>query len=216
MAISTYSELKTAIADWTARDDLTSYIDNFIDLAETYLKRAPSLPRLPEIGGVRGNITRLSGSLSTSANTLDLPADYLDSYRLTLTSNGVTGVMRYVDPTQLSIYQRDAAGLPRWYTISDKIEFDRTPDSTYAYELSYFPKVTALSASNTTNWILTDYPDVYLAAALFHAFRFTQDDATSKDWLDQYKVAAWSASETYRQGRVNQGPISVKTDSINP
>jgi len=36
MAISTYSELKTAIADWTARDDLTSYIDNFIDLAETY------------------------------------------------------------------------------------------------------------------------------------------------------------------------------------
>jgi len=216
MAISTYSELKTAIADWTARDDLTSYIDNFIDLAETYLKRAPSLPRLAEIGGVRGNITRLSGTLSTSANTLDLPADYLDSYRLTLTSGGVTSIVRYVDPTQLSVYQRSGAGLPRFYTISDKIEFDVTPDSAYAYELSYYPKVTALSASNTTNWVLTDYPDVYLAACLFHAFRFTQDDATSKDWLDQYKVAAWSASETYRQGRVNQGPISVKTDSITP
>ena len=39
MAITTYSELKTAIADFLARDDLTSQIDTFIDLAESRISR---------------------------------------------------------------------------------------------------------------------------------------------------------------------------------
>ena len=39
MAIDTYSELKSAIADWLNRDDLTSVIPNFIELAEAELTR---------------------------------------------------------------------------------------------------------------------------------------------------------------------------------
>ena len=35
MAISTYAELKTSIANFLARDDLTNEIDDFIDLAES-------------------------------------------------------------------------------------------------------------------------------------------------------------------------------------
>ena len=34
MAITTYSELKTAVANWLNRDDLTSNIPEFIALAE--------------------------------------------------------------------------------------------------------------------------------------------------------------------------------------
>ena len=39
MAISTYAELKTAIANFLARDDLTNEIDDFIDLAESRISR---------------------------------------------------------------------------------------------------------------------------------------------------------------------------------
>ena len=34
MAITTYSELKTSIANWLNRDDLTTQIPDFISLAE--------------------------------------------------------------------------------------------------------------------------------------------------------------------------------------
>ena len=39
MAISTYAELKTSIANWLDRSDLTDVIPDFIALAETRHKR---------------------------------------------------------------------------------------------------------------------------------------------------------------------------------
>lgn len=39
MSISTYAELKTAIANFLARTDLTEQIPNFIQLAEARLSR---------------------------------------------------------------------------------------------------------------------------------------------------------------------------------
>ena len=39
MALATYSDLKTSIANFLARDDLTSNIDDFIDLTEARLSR---------------------------------------------------------------------------------------------------------------------------------------------------------------------------------
>ena len=39
MSISTYSELKTAVANFLARTDLTDQIPNFIQLAEARLSR---------------------------------------------------------------------------------------------------------------------------------------------------------------------------------
>ena len=39
MAIGTYAELQTAVANWLGRDDLTARIPEFIDLAEARLSR---------------------------------------------------------------------------------------------------------------------------------------------------------------------------------
>ena len=39
MALSTYSDLKTAIANFLARDDLTTQIPDFIRLAEARMSR---------------------------------------------------------------------------------------------------------------------------------------------------------------------------------
>tara|TARA_B100001939_G_scaffold275437_1_gene243511 strand:+ start:558 stop:1208 length:651 start_codon:yes stop_codon:yes gene_type:complete len=216
MAITTYAELKTAIGNWTARSDLTSYLDEFIDLAETYIKRDPAHPDSPEIGGVRGNIQRATGTLSTSASTLALPTDFLEGYRLNLTADADFKVLRYVAPNQLSLHHRSGTGQPAFYTISDVIEFEVKPDSEYAYEFSYYPQATALSDSNTSNFVLASYPDVYLSGCLFHAFRFLQDEQQASSWLGQYKTSAWTASETYRRPRASQGTIGIKTDSANP
>tara|TARA_Y100001951_G_scaffold84021_1_gene73212 strand:+ start:1200 stop:1823 length:624 start_codon:yes stop_codon:yes gene_type:complete len=207
--------LKTAIANWTARNDLTSHLDEFIDLAETYLKRVPVPADSPDIGGVRGNIQRSTGNLISGTPTLALPNDFLEIYRLTFTGDTFS-TLRYVAPNQLALNHRSGTGRPSFFTISDVIEFDIAPDSTYAYELSYYPSATALSDSNTSNFILATFPDAYLAACLFHAFRFLQDEQSAANWLAQYKQESWSASETYRLPRVSQGSVGIKTDSANP
>ena len=40
MALTTYAELKSSIADWLNRDDLTSAIPDFISLAEAEFQRS--------------------------------------------------------------------------------------------------------------------------------------------------------------------------------
>ena len=39
MALTTYNELKTSLADWLNRQDLTSTIPDFISLAEAQIER---------------------------------------------------------------------------------------------------------------------------------------------------------------------------------
>ena len=50
------------------------------------------------------------------------------------------------------------------------------PDSTYTLELTYKKSVSALSDANTTNTILTRYPDLYLYASLFNAYIYLLDE----------------------------------------
>jgi hypothetical protein len=51
------------------------------------------------------------------------------------------------------------------------------PSSTATIDLEYYTKIPALSDSNTTNWLLTKAPLVYLYGSLIAAEPFMMDDA---------------------------------------
>lgn len=211
MAISTYSELKTAIEAWLHRTDLSGQYDNWIDLTETMLKRSPRAVSRPGYGGVRGNLTKATGTLTASTDTLAYPADFQDAVSFRLTASAKK--LRYLPPDQLRLGKQTGTGMPNYFTITDSIEFDIAPDSAYAYELLYYPTFPALSDSQTTNWVLTNYPDVYLAGCLYWANRFTQNEQEATNWMSQYKQAAWTASETYRRSTLTQGSIAIRPDN---
>jgi hypothetical protein len=210
MAITNYSELQTAVSNWLARSSLTTaQVSEFISLAESLFKRQP-LPRTsPNLGGVRGNKTRMSGTLTSGTNSLALPADFAEMDALSLTTDPETPLV-FVSPEQVRNFRRPGTGKPNYFSISDVIEFDVTPDSAYAYALSYWPSIAALSNSNATNWLLTKYPDVYLSASMMWANRYLMEDEQSSMWAGQYKEAAAMASQTYFRSRQSQGPISIQ------
>ena len=70
MALTTYSTLKAEIASYLNRDDLTTHLDTFIDLAESRLNRDL---RLREMETVDTSITTVSGT-----QAYDLPTGYLE------------------------------------------------------------------------------------------------------------------------------------------
>jgi hypothetical protein len=210
MAISNYSELQSAITDWLARSSLTTaQTANFIQLAESMFKRPPLPRNVGNMGGIRGNKTRLTGSLTAGTNSLTIPSDFQELNALTLTADP-SEVLVYVSDSQLRQYRRSGTGKPRYYGITDIIEFDVSPDDSYAYEISYFPGVSALSNTNTTNWLLTKFPDVYLSAAMFWANRYLMAEDEAALWANQYKEAAALASAEYLRGHQSQGPISIQ------
>lgn len=209
MAITNYSELQTAVSNWLARSSLTTaQVSEFISLAESLFKRQP-LPRTsPNMGGVRGAKTQVSGTLTSGTNSLTLPADFAELDSFSLTSDPVT-VLRFVSPEQVRQYRRAATGKPTYFSIGSTIEFDVTPDSDYAYQITYWPSIPALSNTNTTNWLLTKYPDVYLAASMMWANRYLMESEEFSAWASQYKEAAAMASQEYFRSRQSQGPLSI-------
>lgn len=209
MAITNYSELQTAISDWLARSTLTTAkVSEFISLAESLFKRAP-LPRTsPNMGGVRGAKTQVSGTLTAATNSLSLPADFAELDSFSLTAEPVT-VLRFVSPEQVRQYRRASSGKPAYFSIGSAIEFDVTPDSNYAYQITYWPSITPLTDSNTTNWLLTKYPDVYLSASMMWANRYLMESEEAATWAAQYKEAAAMASQEYFRSRQSQGPLSI-------
>lgn len=209
MAISTYDELKEAIADWTVRTDLGARIDDFIDLAEAMFRNPPRPPDDADIGGVRIGITTETGALTASQDYIAKPSDMMTPLSLDLTgTNG--GRLTYIANDSMPTVYREGTGMPKYWTVTDNIDFDVSPDSTYSYELKYYANVTPLSSSNTTNTILTDYPNVYLSGSLYYAYDYIGDDANANKWLARYKAYAWSASMSYRAENLTSGSLAAR------
>ena len=178
MAITTYAELKSAVADFLNRDDLTSTIDTFIDMAEANLNR-----------DVRHWKMEQRSQAEIDDQYLTLPTDWVEPYAMNLVSRDRMQDIRFQGD--------DVSGKPVYYAhIAGEIEMYPTPDATYDIELLYTQKIEALSDSNTSNWLLTEAPDLYLYAVLLETAIYLRDDEriTAYAGMYQSKLAALNTS----------------------
>lgn len=173
MAVSTYAELKASIANWLNRTDLTTEIIDFIRLAEARLNT-----------DLLTSDREQESSASSSAARVTLPADcygirsvFIDADPRTILEPLAIGELRQT-------YTAAATGLPQHYAVvgGDTLVFGPAPDATYTYVLVYWADIPALSDSNTTNWLLTAYPDLYLSCALVEALLLLKDEKRAEIW----------------------------------
>jgi len=169
MAITTYAELKTAIADWLNRADLDQKIPDFIRLAESTLN---------DVLRQADMVTQSTGITITSGRAA-LPADALEVVYAQVASTE-DEPLEQISPQQLTMLRRtrtrDAAN-PRFFAIIGRqIVVTPTPSSG-SLDIDYYQRIPALTDSNTTNWLLDDAPHVYLYTSLLHATPFLMDDA---------------------------------------
>ena len=198
MAITTYDELKTAIADFLNRDDLTSTIPTFIDLAEAALNRDLRHWR---------NENRAIAPVNSRYSAL--PSDFVEPIRMELSDDKtkVSLMSHYEMQTQREA-SNDKQGKPLFYNITQgEIELFPTPDTTHNLEMYYYGKIPTLSASNTTNAVLTNFPDAYLYGSLVHTAPYLGDDQRTQVWAALYQStidAINRQSESAKQGAVGR------------
>lgn len=173
MALTNYGELKTAVADWLNRADLTSQIPDFITMAEVHFNREVRHWRM---------VKRATASLDSQF--LSLPTDWLEGKNIQLSTDPLTP-LRFASIQQLDEFraQNSSAGKPCWFGIhGSTLEFVPIPDSTYTVEISYYARLTAMSDDTDTNWLLTWFPDAYVYGALMAAAPYLQDDDRLPVW----------------------------------
>ncbi len=181
MAITNYSELKSAIADWLDRTDLTDSIPDFITLAEARHKRDFKIRRME---------TRVTANTIADTEYYTLPDNYVAMRNIQLNTNPKTS-LEYLTPEQMDrLYAGSNKGKPKAYSIiGNDIQLRPTPDSAYEIEILYFKHFAALSDSAPTNEMLTNHPDAYLYGALVEAEPYLQNDKRIQTWASFYDRA---------------------------
>ncbi|HEX7129129.1 MAG TPA: hypothetical protein VF217_03555 [Rhodanobacteraceae bacterium] len=96
-----------------------------------------------------------------------------------------------MDPGELyATYPRNGfTGVPAYFARdAGNLVFGPTPDSTYSIAGTYYAKLPALSGTNTSNWLITDVPDLIFAAAMREASAYMQDAEAVAFWEAKYQA----------------------------
>ena len=206
MALSTFTELKDAVADWLDRSDLTARIQDFITLAEARISRDLRIRPME----VRSIMYTSSGQ-----KYFNLPGGYLQMRNIQLNTNP-TQPLEYITPEMLDrLYGSNTTGKPRAYTlIGDEIQLSPIPDSAYELEMAFYEKFTALgdgtSGTVTTNYLTKNAPDVLLYGALMEAEPFIKNDERLAVWLNGYSNAVDKLQKADQQDRHSGSAMRVR------
>ncbi|MDP3937083.1 MAG: hypothetical protein Q8R92_03000 [Deltaproteobacteria bacterium] len=202
MAITSLSELKTAVQNWNsgrADTTFTDRLDEFVSLAESRLNVELAV-RTAEVD------TSLAGTLDS--REIALPSDFLEPVALFLTT---FGERERLAPIVAGNYELGTtSGTPSaWMINGSNIDLDKPCDQAHTFSFRYRKKLFDL-ATTDPNWLLTNHPNVYLFAVLAEAANWEDDDAVALKYEARLRQAI--AGVRWLQARSNSG-APLRTDA---
>jgi hypothetical protein len=201
--ITSYATLQTAVADYLARDNLTSFIPNFIQNTENKLYRTLNL---------RNEETALS--VSVSSGVAAVPADF-KQLKFAYYAGTPADVLQWVSLDELyRDYPDRSASTSNPQVISREagnfvfgpVASDGTLNGVY------YAKLASLSTSNATNWYVTNAPEVLLYGSLLEATPFILGDERIPVWQQFFKDAVATLGVEETAARNVQSALVTRTD----
>ena len=200
MPLSTYAEVSTAIGAWEERTFTTAETDEFLLLAEAKANRRLARDWNRQATATITTNSTGYGTLPTGfLGMVSLKQDLLGTVPMTQVA---WGAIDYLNPDA----EADRAV---YYAISGT-QLRVSPVCEDDFVATFDKKVSALTSSNTTNWLLALAPDYYLfagqaaAAAKFKSYQEAallqaQADGILDELVSQANVAQFGAVETVLQ-----------------
>jgi len=182
-----YSELTTAIQDYTENTFTSTELATFVQQAEQRIYNSVQFPSL------RKNVT---GTATLNNKYLACPDDFLSAHSLAIVDsdgayefllNKDVNFIRQAYPTPT------ATGTPKYYAIfgpqSGDLEeltfiLGPTPDADYTAELHYYYYPNSITTSGTS-WLGDNFDSVLLYGSLVEAYTFMKGEA---DLLSAYNT----------------------------
>lgn len=190
----TFAQLKSDVQEWMGRTDIPSSV---YTLANADVNR-----------DVRTLNMESTTTLSASTEFTNLPSDYAQVVTAYVDDDS-RDPLRNMTAHGANIRRGDT-GEPWGYAIvKDQIKLIPTPDGTYSIYLRYIASMADLSADSDTNVVLTEYPDVYLYAALRHAAVWAQDMELASSYQVAYSNAVEGINRNERRKKTS-GPVAKR------
>lgn len=199
-AITSWATLKTEVAAWLHRANLTDEIPGFIQFGELRIYRDLRIKQME---------TALSESIA--AGVVAVPSGYVELK------------YAYIDGTPIQMLEKkDAEWINANYSTrasdgkpgyiardGSNFIFGPYPDSTYTVKGSYYKKLDPLSDSNTSNWLTSDAPDLILFATLCEAAPWIGNDPRIAIWESKYAQVKDRIQKQDDREEFSGSPLSV-------
>ena len=201
MAFTSYSDLKTTIANYLARSDLTSVIPDFIRLAEERLRRDLR---------TRQMLVVATANTVGGDSTVGLPTDFLEMRDIHINTNPIASLSYEAPNAFYSNTRATQSGLPTTYTVlASELQFSPIPDGVYTAQMLYYAKPPLLSDTNSSNVFLANFPDALLYGALGEAEPYLMNDARLQVWASLYDRAIASISAADQSSEYSGQPMAM-------
>jgi hypothetical protein len=186
MAIANYGDLKSAVAEWLAKSNLSARASDFIDLASTRIYYGSGGPAKTE--PVRTLEMQAFEAPVPVSRVITLPARYLNTIRLSGSTGSAGWTLEPISPAAISEYET-YSGLPSYYTfLEGGILLSGQSAATYRHD--YYRSFVPFSADDDTNALLTKAPGLWLYGAAIEASLYQKDDASMQRMLSLYNGVA--------------------------
>lgn len=192
MAISTYASLQNSIVRWARKTgdmEFSDTVPDFIRLCEADINRTMRMREMEK-----------TTTLAASSNEITLPSDYIEWRVVTAMTTPPVVMTPATRGLQAQTYANSTDPNPRYFYIA-ATKLVVTPAFTGNVKLDYYGEITPLTTSATSNFMLTDYPNVYLFGSLVQAGSYLGDDPRVAMWREQYEKAK---AEAMARDRVSQ------------
>lgn len=169
--ISTYTDLRDAITAETDGRANSASLDRFIKQAETeirmFLRKNPVRPMRTRVSTV------------VNAEFINAPLDMVKPISMEITTlEGQKYRLPSIDSENLSKMQGKYLFDNRPYAFTregDELRFYPVPLYSYPALLFYFQDLPPISTDASSNWLLEEFPQIYLAGTLYYAYRDMPD-----------------------------------------
>lgn len=213
MALDNYTNLQLAIQTWADRNDaaFVAACPDFITLFEANANTETGL-------ATRFNTKMTALTLTGTSNLVALPADFLNAKAMVNTTTSPVQIVPVQTPSALytTINNPTATGPPQGATITgSNMEFAPNADQSYNINLYYFQVISPLAtAAGGVNWLLTNYPGLYLFGSLLAAEAFLGSDPRLQTWGTLYDNQMQKIEGSTSRGVYGGSPLFVRADAV--
>jgi hypothetical protein len=200
VAITNYGTLKSTIASRINQSGHDTAIEDAVAAATKRLTR--ELRVVDQEGASASDL---------SDEYTDLPVDF----------NGMRS-LRTADGKRLEYYVPEA-----FQTMVERIAYLAKPIFTIEYErlrvhpapgpasvlsvvMLYHAKITDLASDTDSNWVITDHPDLYLAASMVEILLHLKDREAAAIWEDRTKQLIEQVIVASRRRRYTSGQLAIR------
>ena len=202
MALASYLDLQTAIMDEVNRSDLADSVTKSTGTIEGIVTRAITRceVRLNRVLRVRQMEASTSIAFTGGVSVYALPTDFLSAEYFYLNTDPVEVIKQDSLANIFADYPESSGGEPRSFAVvGSNLQVRPPPDGAYTAVLTYYQRIPALSTSNTTNWLLTDAPDLYVYGSCLELQPWLGADA---------RIGVWAAA-------LEQGVDDLESDNAS-